>query len=92
MKSPSWAPPSALIARATRYRSLALMGWVTIYLDDDTEKRARKAARSEGVSLSKWVASALRAKTTTAWPKEVLDLEGAWPDFPDSQTATQPGR
>jgi hypothetical protein len=59
------------------------MGQVTIYLDEDTEKLAKKAARSEGVSLSKWVASALRAKTATAWPKEVLDLEGAWPDFPE---------
>lgn len=59
------------------------MGRVTIYLDDDTEKRAKKAAWSEGVSLSKWIASALRAKTATAWPKEVLNLEGAWPDFPE---------
>jgi hypothetical protein len=59
------------------------MGQVTIYLDDDTEKRAKRAARSEGVSLSKWIASALRARTATAWPKEVLDLEGAWPDFPE---------
>ena len=24
-----------------------------------------------------------RAKAVTAWPKEVLDLEGAWPDFPE---------
>lgn len=59
------------------------MGQVTIYLDEDTERRAKKAARSEGVSLSKWIALALRAKTATAWPKEVLDLEGAWPDFPE---------
>jgi hypothetical protein len=59
------------------------MGQVTIYLDRDTEKHAKNAARSEGVSLSKWIASALRAKTATAWPKEVLELEGAWPDFPD---------
>jgi predicted nicotinamide N-methyase len=59
------------------------MGQVTIYLDDETEKRAKKAARSEGVSLSKWIASALHAKTATVWPKEVLDLEGAWPDFPE---------
>lgn len=58
------------------------MGQVTIYLDDDTEKRARNAARSEGLSLSQWNASVLRAKTATAWPKQVLDLEGAWPDFP----------
>jgi hypothetical protein len=59
------------------------MGKLTIYLDEDTEKRTRKAARLEGVSLSKWIASALRTKIATAWPKEVLDLEGAWPDFPE---------
>jgi hypothetical protein len=59
------------------------MGRVTIYLDDDTEKSAKKAAQSEGVSLSKWITSAVRAKTATAWPKQVLDLEGAWPDFPE---------
>jgi len=59
------------------------MGQVTIYLDDDTEKRVRKAAKAEGISLSKWITSALRAKTATAWPKEVLELEGAWPDFPE---------
>ena len=59
------------------------MGQVTIYLDEDTEKLAKKAARSEGVSLSKWIASVLRAKNPTAWPKELLDLEGAWPDFPE---------
>jgi hypothetical protein len=61
------------------------MGKLTIYLDEHTEKRARKAARLEGVSLSKWIASVLRAKTATAWPKEVLDLEGARPDFPEIQ-------
>jgi hypothetical protein len=59
------------------------MGKVTIYLDDNTENLAKKAARSQGVSLSKWIASALRAKTPIAWPKEVLELEGAWPDFPE---------
>ncbi|MBZ5590814.1 MAG: ribbon-helix-helix domain-containing protein [Acidobacteriia bacterium] len=59
------------------------MGQVTIYLDDDTEKSVKKAAKSEGVSLSKWITAALRAKTATVWPKEVLDLEGAWPDFPE---------
>jgi predicted transcriptional regulator len=58
------------------------MAQVTIYLDEDTEKRVKKAARSERVSLSKWIASALRQKTEATWPKAVLDLEGAWPDFP----------
>ena len=59
------------------------MGQVTIYLDADTEKRAKRAARSEGVSLSKWIASALQTKTTAVWPKAVLELKGAWPDFPN---------
>jgi hypothetical protein len=58
------------------------MSQVTIYLDDDTRRRVRKAARAEGVSVSKWIASALRQKTQSAWPKSVLDIEGAWPDFP----------
>jgi hypothetical protein len=58
------------------------MPQVTIYLDQDTEKRARKAARSEGISLSKWIAETLREKTAGTWPKAVLDLAGAWPDFP----------
>jgi hypothetical protein len=67
------------------------MGQVTIYLDPATEKRARKAARSEGVSLSKWIASALRKQTDTAWPRAVLDLEGAWPDFPSLEQLRRKG-
>jgi hypothetical protein len=58
------------------------MPQVTIYLDETTRKRVQKAARSEGVSLSKWIASTLREKTEAKWPRAVLDLEGAWPDFP----------
>jgi len=58
---------------------------ITIYLDDGTETLARKAARRERISLSKWIAAALRAKAGTVWPQEVLELEGAWPDFPEVQ-------
>lgn len=61
------------------------MSQVTIYLDEATEKRVKRAARSQGVSLSKWIASALREKTHATWPQAVLDLEGAWPDFPSLQ-------
>ena len=58
------------------------MPQVTIYLDKDTQKRVRKAARAEGVSVSKWIAASLRAKTESTWPKAFLDLAGAFPDFP----------
>ncbi|MGA2267614.1 MAG: CopG family transcriptional regulator [Bryobacteraceae bacterium] len=58
------------------------MSQITIYLDDDTEKRARTAADATGDSLSKWIAGAIREKTATTWPQHVLDLAGSWPDFP----------
>ena len=36
------------------------MGKVTIYIDDETEKKARASARAEGMSLSKWIAGRIR--------------------------------
>lgn len=58
------------------------MSQVTIYLDDDTEKRARVAAGASGDSLSKWISGVIREKTATTWPQHILDLAGSWPDFP----------
>jgi hypothetical protein len=58
------------------------MSQVTIYLDDDTAKRARTAADASGDSLSKWISGVIREKTATTWPQHVLDLAGSWPDFP----------
>ncbi len=58
------------------------MSQLTIYLDDDTEKRARAAAEASGGSLSKWISGVIREKTATTWPQRVLGLAGSWPDFP----------
>ena len=58
------------------------MSQVTIYLDGDTEKRARGAAEASGDSLSKWISGVIREKTATTWPQHVPDLAGSWPDFP----------
>jgi hypothetical protein len=58
------------------------MSQVTIYLDDDTEKRARAAADAGGDSLSRWISGVIRERTATTWPQHVLDLAGSWPDFP----------
>ena len=58
------------------------MGQVTIYLDSEIEKKARAAARSERVSLSKWVAARIERGTRSEWPEHFRKLAGAWPDAP----------
>ena len=58
------------------------MGQVTIYLESETEKKARAAARSEGLSLSKWVAGRIEHGTRSEWPEHFRKLAGAWPDAP----------
>jgi hypothetical protein len=68
------------------------MAQVTIYLDPDTEKTVKAAAAAAGVSVSGWISSTLREKAATTWPASILDLAGAWPDFPtpESLRGTQP--
>ncbi len=58
------------------------MGQVTIYLESRTEKKARAAARSAGVSLSKWIAGRIERGARSEWPAYFRDLAGAWPDAP----------
>jgi hypothetical protein len=60
------------------------MGQVTIYLDTETEKQARAAARSEGVSFSKWIARRIERSAQREWPAFVRELAGAWPDLPEA--------
>lgn len=56
------------------------MGQVTIYLDPDTEAKMRAAAKSTGMSQSKWVAKLIQEKTANSWPNFVHELAGAWGD------------
>ncbi|MGF1613947.1 MAG: CopG family transcriptional regulator [Gammaproteobacteria bacterium] len=62
------------------------MGQVTIYLDDENEKRLKAAAKAAGVPVSRWVASLVQEKAGIAWPESVRRLAGAWPDFPDLES------
>ncbi len=61
------------------------MRQLTIYLDISTERRIKAAAKSAGMSLSKWVASLVRDRTETTWPKSIVQMAGAWPDFPSAE-------
>lgn len=58
------------------------MGQVTIYIDDETEKKMAASARAARLSKSKWVTQLIRDKVSNEWPAAVLELAGAWKDFP----------
>lgn len=60
------------------------MAQVTIYLDEETEERMKRAAEEAGISRSRWVADAIREKTSITWPESVRRLVGVWgEDFPE---------
>jgi len=61
------------------------MAQVTLYLDEETNKRMRKAAKAAGLSQSRWLAELVRQETAGDWPAEVRELAGSWPDFPESE-------
>ncbi len=58
------------------------MGQVTLYVDAETEAKMKVAARDAGVSVSRWVADLIRAKTATEWPASFTRLAGACSDMP----------
>jgi hypothetical protein len=57
------------------------MAQVTLYLDEETADRVKKAARKAGLSRSRWLAELVREKTRTEWPQAVRELAGAWSDL-----------
>lgn len=69
------------------------MAQVTIYLDDETARLARAAARAAGLSQSRWLAMLIREKTSSEWPAAVREAAASWPDFPSAETIREgPGR
>lgn len=58
------------------------MGQVTIYLDDEHERRMRQAAAEAGQPVSRWVAGLIKEEAGTHWPQSVRELAGQWQDFP----------
>lgn len=59
------------------------MGQVTIYLDKESEKRVKAAAKKAGVPVSRWLANLVQENARTVWPGSITALAGAWRDFPD---------
>lgn len=65
------------------------MGQITIYLDENSERKVRMAAESAGMPVSRWVAEAIGAYAQTTWPQSVRDLPGSWDDV---ERPTQAGQ
>jgi len=61
------------------------MAQVTIYLDEQTEKKMVNMVQKSGLSKSKWIAELIREKTATTWPETVIEAAGTWADFPTAE-------
>ena len=57
------------------------MAQVTLYIDEDTAAKLKKAARQAGLSRSRWLAKLIQQRTATEWPQAVRDLAGTWADL-----------
>ena len=58
------------------------MPQVTLYIDEETDAKARTAAEATGVSYSRWVADLIRSRTRDQWPESIQRMAGGIPDFP----------
>jgi hypothetical protein len=58
------------------------MAKLTIYLPDEVERKARKAAKENRTSVSRWIADEVKRKLDRSWPPEFLAAAGSCPDFP----------
>lgn len=56
------------------------MSQLTIYLDPESMKRVRSAARTDKVSVSRWARARLCESLRRAWPPDYFALFGALRD------------
>lgn len=61
------------------------MAQVTIYLADDIEEQARKAAEARGTSLGRWIAENVAETLKSTWSPRVLAAIGSFADFPEEK-------
>lgn len=61
------------------------MGQVTIYIDEETEKKMLQLIQKRRISKSRWIAELIREKAASTWPENVVKLSGAWKDLPTAE-------
>lgn len=65
------------------------MGQVTIYLDDEIERKMNAAVKSAQMSKSKWIAQLVQEKVANEWPHTIAEMAGSWDDFPSLEDIRQ---
>ena len=58
------------------------MSQVTIYLDHEAQKLAKRRAKEEGHSLSAWISALIKKETSSQWPAHIREMAGSWDAFP----------
>jgi len=58
------------------------MGQVTIYLEDEIERKMNEAVKSAHMPKSKWIATLIKEKIANDWPESIANMAGSWSDFP----------
>ncbi|HEX4953967.1 MAG TPA: CopG family transcriptional regulator [Thermoanaerobaculia bacterium] len=61
------------------------MSQLTLYLDPETEKLLKAAAKASGLSVSRWVCDLVRERVTADGPQRLARLAGAWKDAPTAE-------
>lgn len=61
------------------------MGQVTIFLDNEIERKMRDIVRSFHLSESTWIENLIKEKIQKSWPESVIKLAGAWKDLPTAE-------
>ena len=66
------------------------MAQITIYMNEETMKKIKTAARKEHDSVSRWVKKRLVRSLENKWPEGFFDLFGSLKDDDSFKRPTQP--
>jgi len=67
------------------------MGQVTLYLEEEIERKMIAAAKSAHLSKSKWISGVIRDKVASEWPQSIAEIAGTWNDFPSIKDLRESG-
>jgi hypothetical protein len=57
-----------------------IMGQLSLYIDDETLKKVEEAAKSQHMSVSKWITSRIKNSFKTSWDDNFFSLFGSIKD------------